>query len=67
MSKFSMTCTCGHVISVDAASRQDAAQMIKNIMTADAVAAHMKEKHPGQPLIPVSQVHAMIDQNVQGV
>lgn len=65
MSQFSMTCTCGHVMSVDAGSRQDAVQKIKGMMTADAVASHMAERHVGQPVPPVSQVHAMIEQATQ--
>lgn len=65
MSKFSMTCTCGHELSVDAATRESAVQQIKAMMPPDAVAKHMAEKHPGQPALPVSQVHAMIEQGVR--
>jgi hypothetical protein len=64
MSQYSMTCTCGHVISVDAADRSAAVQAIQGIMTAEAIAAHMAERHPGQPVPPVSQVHAMIEMGV---
>lgn len=62
MQKFSMTCSCGHVLSVDAATRSEAVGKIKAMMTPQAVAQHMAEKHPGQPVLPVSQVHAMIEQ-----
>ncbi|MGQ0568037.1 MAG: hypothetical protein ACT4P5_00695 [Armatimonadota bacterium] len=65
MSQFSMTCTCGHVMNVDAANRPEAVQKLKGVMTADAVAQHMADKHPGQPVLPVSQVHAMIERGVQ--
>ncbi len=64
MSQFSMTCTCGHVISVDASDKQDAAKQMKTMMTADAIAAHFKDKHPGQAVLPVPQVHALIDRSV---
>jgi hypothetical protein len=67
MGKFSMTCSCGDVMGVDASSRQEAVQKIKGMMTAEAVTKHMAEKHPGQPVLAVSQVHAMIEQGVQAV
>jgi hypothetical protein len=63
--QFSMTCTCGHVMSVEAPSRQDAVQKLKGIMNADAVATHMADRHAGQPVPPVSAVHAMIDQGTR--
>jgi uncharacterized short protein YbdD (DUF466 family) len=30
------------------------------MMTKDAIAAHMKERHPGDPMMPVAEVHKMI-------
>jgi hypothetical protein len=60
MSAFQMTCSCGHEIKVDAKSRDEAVKKIQGMMTKDAVAAHMKEKHPGEPMIPVAEVHKMI-------
>lgn len=67
METFSMTCSCGDTMTVDAATRQEAAQKLKAIMTPDAVARHMAERHAGQPVLPLSQVHAMIEQNVRAV
>jgi len=64
MSKYSMTCSCGDAMTTEAATREDAVQKMKAMMTPDAVAKHMAEKHPGQPVLPVSQVHAMIDQRL---
>ena len=63
MSKFSMTCSCGTVVGpVDAATREEAVGMIKGLMNEGAIAAHMAEKHAGEPVPPVSQVHAQIEQ-----
>lgn len=62
--KYSMTCSCGDTMTVDAASREDAVGQIKMQMTEDEVAKHMLSKHPGDPIPPVSQVHAMIEQGV---
>jgi hypothetical protein len=60
MSAYHMTCSCGHDIKVDAKDRADAVSQIQGIMTEDAIAAHMKEMHQGQPVPPVSAIHQMI-------
>ena len=62
---YSMTCACGDVMTVDAADRNQAVQKLKEMMTEDAINAHMSEKHPGDPVLPMSQVHMMIEQGVQ--
>jgi hypothetical protein len=63
MSAYHMTCSCGHDIKVDAKDRADAVSKIQGIMTKDAIAAHMKERHPGEPIPPVSAIHQMIAEN----
>ncbi|MBI4099241.1 hypothetical protein HY442_01775 [Candidatus Parcubacteria bacterium] len=65
MSTFSMTCSCGDVMSVEAENREEAVAKLKAMMTDEAVAAHMADKHPGDPALPTSQVHAMIEQGTQ--
>ncbi len=60
-----MQCTCGHTITADAESREDAVAQIKDIMTPDAIAKHMEEKHKGQPIPSNDQVYAMISQTTQ--
>lgn len=65
MGSFSMTCTCGHVLKADASTREEAVKKIKAMMTPNAIAQHFAEKHPGQPTLPVTQVHAMIEQGVR--
>ena len=62
--KFSLKCTCGDVMTVDAASRDEAVAKFKEMMGPDAVAAHFAEKHAGQPVPPMDQVTAMIDSGV---
>lgn len=64
MGSFSMTCTCGDTLKTDATTRDEAVQKIKAMMTPAAVAQHLAEKHPGQPVL-VTQVHSMIEQGVQ--
>lgn len=65
MPTYTMTCTCGDTIPMDAPDRNAAVAKFKAMMTTDMVAGHMKEKHPGEPVPPVSQVHAMIETQVQ--
>lgn len=62
---YSMQCTCGHVLSVDAESREDAVAKMKEMMTQDALEAHLKQYHkPDEPVPTLEQSHAMIDQMV---
>lgn len=64
MNKYSMTCSCGDVMTVEAGSREEAVGKMKGMMNEAAVAAHMAEKHPGEPAMLVDQVHAMIEQHL---
>ena len=59
-----MTCSCGDVMTVDAGSRNEAVEKMKSMMTADMIAQHMAEKHPGEPVPSVDQTHAMVEQNI---
>jgi hypothetical protein len=65
MNKYSMTCSCGHEYSVDADSREAAVEMLKEKMTDEAIAEHMAEKHPGEPVPSKEQADAMVEQNTK--
>ena len=65
MPTYTMTCQCGDVMTMDAADRAAAVAKFKGMMTADAIAAHMAEKHPGQPVMSVADCHAMIEKEVR--
>lgn len=67
MANFSMTCTCGDVMTMEAETRDEAVQKLKDMMTAEAISAHMAEKHAGQPEMSVEDCHAMIEKEVQEV
>ena len=54
-------------MAVDAANRDEAVGKLKYMMNADMVAKHMAEKHSGEPLPSVDQVHGMIDQTTREV
>ena len=65
MQKFTMTCSCGDTMTVEAANRNDAVMQFKGMMTEAAIKAHMEEKHPGDPIMSVAECHAMIEKDVQ--
>jgi hypothetical protein len=62
MAGYQFTCPCGHQIKVDASNRNDAVSKIQGAMDEKAIAAHFKEKHPGQQVMSVGSVHALIAQ-----
>ena len=64
MQKFSMTCSCGDVMSVDAATHEEAVAQMKGMMTQEAIAAHMQGKHPGDPMMSMADCHAMIEKDL---
>ena len=51
-------------MTIDAADRNGAAAQFKAMMDEQVIAAHMKERHPGEPVIPVADCHAMIERDV---
>ncbi len=65
MATFSMTCSCGDNMTVEAENRDEAVMKMKEMMNADAIAAHMAEKPPGQPVMSVEDCHAMIEKDLQ--
>ena len=67
MNKYSMTCSCGDPMDVEANSKEEAVSMMKGMMTEDAIAKHFSEKHSGDTVPSVEQVHAMIDSGVHQV
>lgn len=64
MQKFSMTCSCGDVMSFDAETREEAVTQVKNMMTQEVINKHMEEKHPGDPAMSMADCHAMIEKNL---
>ncbi len=52
-------------MSVEAGSKEAAIKMMKKMMNKAAIVKHFAEKHPGQAVLAVAQVKAMIEQNLQ--
>ena len=65
MNKYSMTCTCGDTMTVDADSREQAVDKFKGMMTEDAIAQHCADKHPGEPVPSKEQSDMMIEQTTK--
>ena len=63
MNTFSMTCSCGDTMSVDADTREEAVMKMKEMMSQTAIDAHCAEKHPGMTLTQ-DQVYAQIDEKL---
>lgn len=54
-------------MTMEAETRDEAVQKLKDMMNAEAITAHMTEKHAGQPAMSVEDCHAMIEKEVQEV
>lgn len=68
MHKFTMVCSCGDPMTVEAETREEAVAKLQGMMTEEAIAAHMTDKHPGEQQIPsVADVHAQIAQRLEMV
>ena len=67
MNKYAMTCTCGQVMTTDADSKEEAVGKLQDMMTDEAIASHIAEKHPGEPIPSKEQSDTMIEQNTKQV
>jgi len=69
MKKFSMTCTCGHEMSVDAATKEEAVAKLQQMMDQKGIDAHWAENHKEDtaPKPGIEQVHAMVAEKVHEV
>ena len=65
MASFSMTCTCGHTMTVEAGSRDEAVEMFKAGMTQQALDEHFAQYHqPNEQKPTLEEAHAIIGQAV---
>ncbi len=62
---YTMTCSCGDVMSARGSTRAEAVSNMKKVMNEKAVAAHMAQKHPGEKVPTLEQVNAMIEQGLK--
>ncbi len=62
---FSMTCSCGETMTVKARSREKAVRNMKSLLNEDKVYEHMAQRHIGDAVPTIEQVHAIIDQNLK--
>ena len=66
---YSLTCTCGHEMTVEADSRDEGVQKMKDMMTQDALDAHWADKHQDDtnPKVTLEESHAQIEAGLQEV
>ena len=62
--RYSTKCTCGHRITVVAQDREEAVVSIKQIRSVGAIAAHMLDKHKGDPVPSKGQADANVEEMV---
>ena len=70
MKKYSMKCTCGHVMSVDAMDRNEAVMKMKSMMDQKALDGHWQQYHGNDTMQKptLEQSHMGIEQMlVEGV
>lgn len=61
-----MKCTCGHDMTVEAATKEEAVTKMQQMMDQKGIDAHWMENHKEDktPKPSLEQVHAMIEQNL---
>lgn len=67
MAKYTMTCTCGDTVEVEAGSKDEAVKKFADMMGPDATAKHFADKHAGQPVPSQDQVKAGVEKGVHEV
>ena len=65
MAKYSMTCTCGQVMAVDAWNIDEAVAEMKGNMNHGVLALHMQENHPGEPVPMMDDFHYTIQRSLK--
>ena len=51
-----MMCSCGEIISVKADTRTEAVSRIERMWREGEISKHMKDKHPGEPMLRLRQI-----------
>jgi predicted RNase H-like HicB family nuclease len=62
---YSMTCSCGDVMTVQGGTREEAVRNMKEATTEKAVTEHMKQKHPGEKVPTVEEIRGMIEHGLK--
>ena len=67
MKKFSMTCSCGDMMEVEAEKLEEAKVKMKSQMSEEAIVKHMMARHPGESFMTKDQIDEMINKNIHEV
>lgn len=63
--KYSMICSCGDEVTVEANNQDEAIQKMQAMMSEAALKAHFAQKHPGEEVLNKAMSDQLIEQNIQ--
>jgi hypothetical protein len=63
--KYSLTCSCGDVMTVKGRTRAKAVRSMQAVMNESTLYEHMSQKHIGESVPSIQQVHAIIEQSLK--
>ncbi len=62
---YSMTCSCGDVMTVRGRTREKAVTKMKTLLNETTIYEHMAQKHMNDRVPDIQQVHAVIEQDLE--
>jgi hypothetical protein len=63
--KYSLSCSCGDIMTIRGWTRAKAVRSMKAAMSETTLYEHMAQKHIGEAVPTIQQVHAAIEQNIK--
>ena len=62
---YSMTCSCGDVLTVKGRTRAKAVRHMKALLSEPKLYEHLAQKHIGDSVPTIQQVHAIIEESLK--
>ncbi len=62
---YSMTCSCGDIMTVKGGTRAEAVRNMKALMNEATLYEHMAQKHISDAVPTIEQVHTVIEQSLK--
>jgi hypothetical protein len=63
--KYSLSCSCGDIMTVRGRTRAKAVRSMKSVINEITLYEHMAQKHIGEAVPTIRQVHTAIEQNLK--
>lgn len=64
METYTVKCSCGHDLKVNARSREEAVEKAKKEMDEKGIEEHYAQYHEGEPVPSVGEVHQHIEEDI---